>query len=199
MENRSEVLLCSCNYRIINQSNKKIYVPKYKSIRKGNLDKVILTKKIEQLRPGNTYAVRRRLLPYIYKFFKINENIPHDSAIEYSAKLLNGMYILPETLTSWRVHEDSTFSKEEGAKALMNYFDNMIIRYSSSLKFIEALPKKFNDSSKYHKYYLSELKGFENAKNYLEDKKLSRLFKLLVHFKFRNVLRLFKFMILRNH
>lgn len=171
MENRSEVLLCSCNYRIINQSNKKVHIPKYKSIRQENLDKVILTKKIEQLRPGNTYAVRRMFLPYIYRFFKINENIPHDSAIEYSAKLLNGMYILPETLTSWRIHGDSTFSKEEGSKALINYFDNMIIRYSSSLKFIEVLPKKRVDSIKYYRHYSSELKGFENARKYLIEKK----------------------------
>lgn len=146
MVDNASIYTLACLPRFINEDGKlknDISLQEYDYEVAGDLQKLLFTtKNIMGFLPGCTFAIRKELLPYIFKVYNRDEEVNHDAIIQFSATALGKMYLYPKTLHSWRKQESSTMVSEnkisrlralQSATNAWKFAINFINEYSSEI------------------------------------------------------------------
>ncbi len=143
--------------------------------------------------PGCTYCIRKELVNKIKQYWK--DSFPHDAFIWRMTLLSNTLYYYNKNLIIWRMHNDSSFSKEksspktiekkiewinyanENIKAIRNFLNDNGILDGVNYKILECntiwlnLRKKLFLTKKliYWIYLLRYINIYPNKKQFLYD------------------------------
>lgn len=155
-EKNDNIKVLSSDYEeMIHDGGRSFPLQKYSYIKEYDSDHILFRKKNSfQLRPGNTYAVRKSFISPIVDFFYLNPNVPHDSSIQYVAYLYDGLYNYPFKVGIWRKWGGSSFEREYTTKKTKAYKSKLI------------------DATNYYQGYLDR---YSSMKNYINEKKVIKL------------------------